>query len=163
MGERANPLKSLEAGTGIEPVFTDLQSRELPGFVKPLGALAYQDKGCTGRERGTPPLAPENENPGALAGATGAIGKGSTSTKAVYSKRGGNAMSRHAKVRHKRVARMLGYALTAGDPVAWGGLSVVIGVRLTPVEVASIAFAALRALEPAEREAVYTAAHWGVV
>jgi hypothetical protein len=26
MGEHANPLKDMEAGTGIEPVFTDLQS-----------------------------------------------------------------------------------------------------------------------------------------
>lgn len=69
-----------------------------------------------------------------------------------------NTMSRHAKDRHKRIARMLGYALTANDPRTWGGLSIVIAARLTPLEAASIAFAALRALTPAEQELVFEAA-----
>lgn len=105
----------------------------------------------------------ENENPGALGGATGANLEAANFTRTAYRKRGGNAMSRHAKDRHKRVARMVGYALTAGDPATWGGLSSVVAIRLTPLEIASLAFAALRALEPHEREAVHNAAQWGVV
>lgn len=72
-----------------------------------------------------------------------------------------NAMSRHAKDRHKRIARMVGYCLAADDPVTWGGLSTVITVRLTPLEAASLAFAALRALTPAEQELVFEAAQAG--
>lgn len=75
--------------------------------------------------------------------------------------RGASTMARHAKDRHKRVARMVGYCLNADDPVTWGGLSTVITVRLTPLEIASFAFAALQSLEPAEREAAFDAAHWG--
>lgn len=73
-----------------------------------------------------------------------------------------SAVSCHAKDHHKRVAQMVGYALTAGDAAAWGGFSVVISVRLAPIQVASIAFAAMRALEPTERESVFAAAQWGV-
>lgn len=105
---------------------------------------------------------PENENPGALAGATGAGLEAANFTGTRYPKRSGNAMSRHAQDRHKRVARMLGYCLTADDPRTWGGLSNVITVRLTPLEIASLAFAALRALEPAERQMVHAAAQWEV-
>ena len=36
-GEVANPLKSLEASTGIEPVYTDLQAASLGQHIKDLG------------------------------------------------------------------------------------------------------------------------------
>ncbi|WP_246175229.1 hypothetical protein [Paracoccus limosus] len=66
----------MEAGTGIEPVFTDLQSNRLRSENSALDQKKYQDKPGTPREPDTPALpsnaAAENENPGALAGATGA-------------------------------------------------------------------------------------------
>ena len=50
------------------------------------------------------------------------------------------------KPEHKRMSRALGYALTLGDPVAWGGFSALCRARLTVIERASLAVAALRSL-----------------
>lgn len=133
-----------------------------PCTIEGNGAGTCETKWHTADTAGSQDVpAPEMENPGPLAGGTGAISKRSSSVLGSYSKARANAMSRYAKARHKRVARMVGYCLTAGDPQTWGGLSAVITVRLTPLEVASLAFAALRALEPAERELVLSAAQWG--
>ncbi|WP_415184301.1 hypothetical protein [Phaeovulum sp.] len=64
----------MEAGTGIEPVFTDLQSNRFQSKNNALSAKKYQDKAGTGREPETLPIGTNaKENPGALAGATGAI------------------------------------------------------------------------------------------
>ena len=67
-------MKILEAGTGIEPVFTDLQSNRLHSENSALDRKKYQDKPGTPREPDTPALpsnaAAANENPGALGGAT---------------------------------------------------------------------------------------------
>jgi hypothetical protein len=81
----------MEAGTGIEPVFTDLQSRLLSREIKVLGAKPYQDKACTGREPDTQPEGPKNENPGALAGATGADELGISIRAEQYLKRANSA------------------------------------------------------------------------
>jgi hypothetical protein len=73
------------------------------------------------------------------------------------------AMRDHAPEDHKRAARMLGYALLSDTPDAWNGLSVVLLARLTVEERAKLAFAALSALDPDQRELVMGAAQRGVV
>jgi len=69
-----------------------------------------------------------------------------------------SAMSLHAKDRHKRAARIVGYALTADDPAIWWKTAAVLALCLTTLELASVAFAALRALNPEVREMVFHAA-----
>ncbi len=60
-------------GTGIEPVFTDLQSCGKSFEISELSRKKYQDISGTAGEHDTKSFRdPENENPGALAGATGA-------------------------------------------------------------------------------------------
>lgn len=102
------------------------------------------------------------QNPGALAGATGAelhtigiVPKG-------YRKAGPSAMSLYAKDAHKRACRMIGYALTLNDPLMWNQTAAILGHRLTSMELASLAYAAMSALQADEREAVFWAAQWGV-
>ena len=107
-------------------------------------------------------LPPSNENPGALAGASGAKSIEQAFKEEGYRKPGPSAMSQFAKDGHKRVCRMLGYALTLNDPITWQQTSAVLAHRLTSMELASVAFAALSALEPDTREAVFEAAQWGV-
>ncbi len=68
-----------------------------------------------------------------------------------------SAMSKYSKDSHKRAARMLGYALTLDDPKTWNHLGYVLYARLTPFELASIAFAVLDALDPDARELIYRA------
>jgi hypothetical protein len=73
-GEGTGMQENLEAGTGIEPVYSDLQSNPFSNEYSHIGSKLYQDKP---RTRGEPDTSdngapPANENPGALAGATGA-------------------------------------------------------------------------------------------
>lgn len=103
---------------------------------------------------------PANENPGALAGATGAEKLTKTDTKE-YAKSRPNAMSLYAQDRHKRAARVIGCALVADAPDVWGNAGIVLAVRLTPLELAALAFTALSAMEPDAREDVFRAAQWG--
>jgi hypothetical protein len=70
-------------------------------------------------------------------------------------------MTRFALDRHKRAARAVGYALTANLPVLWHDLSLIFIARLTGVERAALAFAALRSLDPEDRERIFEAAHRG--
>ena len=79
-----------------------------------------------------------------------------------YLKPGRSAMSLYAKDGHKRACRMLGYALTLNEPTIWGQAATVLAHRLTAMELVALAFTALSALEPADREAVFDAAQWGV-
>jgi hypothetical protein len=58
-----------------------------------------------------------------------------------------NSMSLYAKDGHKRVATMLGYALTLGTEDAWWGLVPVLTARLTEAERVSLAFMALNSLD----------------
>ncbi len=156
----------MEAGTGIEPVYTDLQSNHSANENNCIDAIAHQDKDRTRREPDTRLFLghpdPENENSGALAGATGAIQEVIFKGRE-YRKPVSNAMSKYAKDRHKRAARMLGYALTIGTPDAWNTAGFVFGARLTTAELASIAYSALRALDPDDREMTFNAAHWGAI
>jgi hypothetical protein len=103
------------------------------------------------------------EKPGALAGATGPYQNDRAIIGGHYQKPRVNAMSKYAQDRHKRAARMVGFALTADDPAIWGQTAAILAHRLTIKETASLAFAALRALEPEARESVIDAAHWGIV
>lgn len=70
-------------------------------------------------------------------------------------------MSLYGKDSHKRVCRMVGYALTLDDAEAWRQTSAILAHHLTSLELASVAWAALSAMEPEAREAVYDAAQWG--
>ena len=110
----------------------------------------------------SPDLTPTNENPGALAGASGADLHTIGIVSKAYSKPGASAMSLYCKDAHKRACRMLGYALTLNDPATWHQAAAIFNRRLDRMELASVAFAALSAMEPEDREAVFGAAHWGV-
>ncbi len=101
------------------------------------------------------------KNPGALAGATGADNKAAELRPKAYKKPNRSAMARYAQDRHKRAARTLGYALTADAPDVWGQASAIFSARLTRLELAALAFAALRALDGEAREMVFEAAYWG--
>jgi len=104
----------MEASTGIEPVYTDLQSTCFPSLSNRLGQKKYQDKTQTKREPDT--------------------------------RKKTNFMSRVIKSDHKRMARVLGYALTVGEASAWRGFSVVAMARLSVQERACLAKAALISL-----------------
>ena len=65
----------MEAGIGIEPIFTDLQSRFYCQNIKDLDGEKYQDKPGTPGEHDTDRFdasTPANETPAARASATGA-------------------------------------------------------------------------------------------
>ena len=90
----AKSLKTLEAGTGIEPVFTDLQSIRFRRENNDVDRKEYQDKSGSGGEPDTPPVSganSENENPGALAGATGDQNKAASFKREHYRNRAGAA------------------------------------------------------------------------
>ncbi len=100
-------------------------------------------------------------SPGARAGATGAgdtSGQGTTDKR--YRKTGKSAIQMFAQDRHKRAARMLGFALTANDPETWTQATAVFAHRLGSGELMMLAYSALRALDAAERQQVFSAAHW---
>lgn len=61
------------------------------------------------------------------------------------------ALAKFAQDRHKRAARMAMFALVADDPVIWNQTAAILSHRLTERETASLAFAALRALDPEAR------------
>jgi hypothetical protein len=65
--------------------------------------------------------------------------------------------------RHKRASRALLSALTLADehPAIWNETAFILAARLTPQELAGLAFAALLVLHPDERNAVLTAPAWG--
>lgn len=52
---------------------------------------------------------------------------------------------------HKRMSRMMGYALTLGDADAWVGFATVATARMTSEERAALAWAALRSLDTPEQ------------
>lgn len=69
----------------------------------------------------------------------------------------GAALARHMEDRHRRAARVVGYGLAADDARSWWSVAFVLAHRLTLAERGALAFAALVALEPAERAAVIAA------
>ncbi|QOL82658.1 hypothetical protein [Pseudooceanicola spongiae] len=58
-----------------------------------------------------------------------------------------NYFSKLIARRHLGATRVLGYALTLSDEVAWEGASAVWQARLEPEECAALAWAALRSLD----------------
>lgn len=107
----------------------------------------------------------QKENPGALAGATGANSKAGRLQAKGYRESYLDATWRFAKDRHKRAAGTILCSLVLGDesPETWPGTAFVLRVRLTSKELIGLAFAALRALDPELREMAFEAAHWGEV
>lgn len=61
--------------------------------------------------------------------------------------------------RHKSVARMMGYCLTANDPSTWWKMVDVLVCRLSPTERGTLAMMALAALDRTERRSVIAAAN----
>ncbi len=139
---------------GVPPFNENNDLHRLTGHVAPIENNGY----FSGLSN--PDLTAGNENTGALAGATGALSNDLAISLGYYPKPRVNAMSKHAQDRHKRAARMLGFALTLGDAPTWVQAGAVWQLRLTELELASIAFAALQGLEPDTRLAVFGAAHW---
>ena len=64
-------------------------------------------------------------------------------------------MSMFAKNNHKRIAKVLGFALTLGTESACHGVTIILMARLTDAERASLAFATLNSLS--EKHAYMTA------
>jgi hypothetical protein len=108
----------LEASTGIEPVYTDLQSRLLLNQNNAVGPKPYQDKRCTKRE-------PDTRRKSSSAGRT---------------------FSDFAKPAHKSLSRSLGYCLTLGTADAWSSFATIAAMRLSPFERGAIAAAALKSM-----------------
>jgi hypothetical protein len=101
------------------------------------------------------------ESPGSLAGETGAgdiHGRGTIAKD--YRKSGKSAMQMFAQDRHKRAARMLGFALTANDPETWTQATAIFAHRLGSGELMMLAYSVLRTLDAADRARVFNAAHW---
>ena len=116
----------------------------------------------------------ENENPGALAGATGANVNERPFTPHAYPKGGdqGNWKSIGAladTARHLSIAKTLRITLTLaahrftadGRMAAWVDFAKVLSVRLSEEERALLAYWALRTLQPEVRLAVFEGAHMG--
>lgn len=72
-----------------------------------------------------------------------------------------SAMTLYAKNAYKRVCKMFGYALTLDDPQTWHQTAAIFNHWLTRRELVALAWAALSALEPQDRQDVFQAAHWG--
>ena len=159
----------MEASTGIEPVYTDLQSRELLNEFNDVSSKKYQDISRTSGERDTagtsrPNWLSEKENTGAAATAPGVkIAKkprGSCGKNTALA--GKNAMSLYGKDAHKRIAKAVGFALTIGTPAAWHNLSILLLARLSEAERAGLAYSALRSLDEDNAYSVASLAIFGV-
>lgn len=72
-------------------------------------------------------------------------------------------MSTLQKPDHQRVAKSVGYALTLGDEAAWHGLTIVMLARLTELERAALAYAALNSLKENNAYRVASVAVFGVL
>ncbi|GAA0303380.1 hypothetical protein [Rhodovulum strictum] len=128
---------------------------------------------------------PENENPGALAGATGALFIDRQIKSQDYHRQGPKASEPLISVpqieepptrgnaevtpndrledRHRRAVRLLGHALTSNNGAGWHAAAFVWAARLHQGELTCLAAAALLALEPDLREDVFRLVHWGEV
>lgn len=105
----------------------------------------------------------ENENPGALAGATGAVFETSKVQGEDYTPVSSHAMPDIAKGRRARAAHALGCVLEANSPNLWEGFALILKARLTEGERGLLAYSALRSLDPVPRELAFNAAHWGAL
>ena len=71
---------------------------------------------------------------------------------------GWGLVSRHALPRHKAAGRLLFGALVADTPATWAQAAQGLALRLTQLELAALAFWALRCLPPADQAEVAAAA-----
>lgn len=69
-----------------------------------------------------------------------------------------SAVARYARPVHRKAATMIGYALIQDAPLAWSELADYLRNRLSIHDLASLAFAVLRALPARERDEVVEAA-----
>ncbi|MFN3823584.1 MAG: hypothetical protein ACK4RN_06355 [Pseudorhodobacter sp.] len=112
--------------TDLNRRHTDFQSKEIPHNVSAVGSKKYQDKARTPGERDTP----------------------ASEVKSAY------ILSKYMKPDHKRMSRMLGYALTLGSPEAWQGFRRVAQVRMTEAERAMMAFFMLNTISRDHAESI---------
>ncbi|MBI6630714.1 hypothetical protein [Pontibaca salina] len=73
--------------------------------------------------------------------------KSDTNCSALVPVKRGKSLSQLMKTNHKRMSRVLGFCLTLGTEDAWYEFSALAAVRLTELERAALAFAALYSLE----------------
>ena len=163
----------MEASTGIEPVYTDLQSFRFPNKINELDAEKYQDKAGTVGEPDTYDssyLTKENTATSAKvngartfcetvqfpvefgpewAGAPAIILRYCCGV-AVMRK----TLSKYMPDAYKRVARTVGYSLLLTDADAWQDRTVVLTARLTPQERVAMTWAVLRSPTPEQVVAV---------
>ena len=71
--------------------------------------------------------------------------------KVAETNRKASTLSKFMKPDHKRMSRVMGYALTIGDADAWSGFATVAMAKATVAERAGLAWAALRALDTPEQ------------
>lgn len=92
-----------------------------------------------------------NENPGALAGATGVESfreeQDARENHTPKPRRKATSLSKTMRREHLKMTRMLGYTLVLGTVDAWQGFARVAAVRLDVEERAALAWAALRSLD----------------
>jgi hypothetical protein len=153
----------LEASTGIEPVWTDLQSREPSNKNNRIGENPYQDKCGTAGERDTSHLTTKNAASAATDNGAKCNTKAYNSRKDTTPKRGRSAMAMYGKPDHKRVAKSLGYVLNQGTTSAWHGLTIILMARLTDAERAALAFATLNSLSDDQAYMTASVALFGVL
>ena len=78
-------------------------------------------------------------------------------------KRGGSAMSKYGKDKHKRIAKMLGYVLTLGRVSDWHGFTISLLANLSEKERAALAFSALNSLDHNNAYKIASVALFGVL
>ncbi|SIT83487.1 hypothetical protein [Pontibaca methylaminivorans] len=102
----------------------------------------------------------EKENPGALAGATGAEHSSDaySCSRSEYTPATGGSATDHVQPGHRRALHVLGLALALGDADAWAAFGALAARHLTETERAGLAFAALARLAPKQAERVAAAA-----
>jgi hypothetical protein len=102
---------------------------------------------------GSNPLAPTKLNQ-ALSGFSSPSDAGANCDPSQIAPKAGrksNILAKHIKHSHKRISRMLDYALTLGGAKAWSGFTIAALSRLTAEERAALAWAALNAMDTPEQ------------
>lgn len=139
----------------------DCKAPQNPREINALGAKSYQDIAGTHREPDTARAGsfapPENENPGALAGATGEPSNDQRITKKHYHAQSLKASWSRLEDRQKRAVRTFALALFLDDPHHWAKVPPIFVARLSPHERACLAFVAMRSLQPACMDTVLEA------
>ncbi|MBW4972433.1 hypothetical protein KZZ08_02325 [Roseovarius mucosus] len=118
--------------------------------LQPSSENISQDKAETEGESAKLGIeATANENPGALAGATGANKENETGKSLQHDTPRSvlAAMAKIGKPSHKAISRALYYTLTLSEFWAWAGFRFILMARLSRVERAALAYAVLSSLD----------------